>query len=66
MTTTPEKGVRTVDGTGTVMPLDRRDRRIRCRQGALMARYHFVTEFSLPAPPDRVWDVLADPTTWPV
>jgi hypothetical protein len=30
-----------------------------------MARYHFVTDIEVAAAPDPVWDVLADPTSWP-
>ena len=30
-----------------------------------MARYHFVTEFSLTADRPRVWDALSDPRDWP-
>lgn len=30
-----------------------------------MARYHFVTEFSVTADRERVWEALSDPTSWP-
>lgn len=30
-----------------------------------MARYHFVTEFSVTAGRPRVWDTLSDPSDWP-
>ena len=30
-----------------------------------MARYHFVTEFSVSASRDVVWDAVRDPTDWP-
>lgn len=30
-----------------------------------MARYHFVTEFSVSADREIVWDALIDPTDWP-
>lgn len=30
-----------------------------------MARYHFVTEFSVTAGREQVWEALRDPTDWP-
>ena len=30
-----------------------------------MAKYHFVTEFSVTADRERVWESLSDPTGWP-
>ena len=30
-----------------------------------MARYHFVTDFSVSADRERVWDALSDPSDWP-
>src|SRR5688500_17848463 len=29
------------------------------------ARYHFVTNFTVTADRERVWDTLEDPTDWP-
>jgi hypothetical protein len=30
-----------------------------------MARYHFVTDIHLSAPPEPVWQFIADPSAWP-
>src|SRR5688572_20400998 len=61
MTTSP----RCLTGCRSYRHGGRVDLSAQCWGWQLMAKYHFVTDFSVTADRERVWDALSDPTGWP-